>query len=1094
MRQSHLVVRHCLLCPPGHPRRSSILNNLALYLSTRYEKLGGMDGLDESVSLGREALLLHPPGNPLRSSFLSNLGKYLLTRYKQLGMIDDLTEAVLLGREALLLCPSGHPDRSLCLDSLGLYLSNRYNRLGGIDDLNEAVTLGREALLLRPSGHPDRPSSLNNLEGHLSTRYKQLGGIDDLDEAVTLGQEALLLCPSGHPRRPSSLNNLGLNLSTRYNRLGVIDDLDEAVTLGRETLALCPLGHSLRDTSLTCLATYLFSRYHRLGEIDNLDEAVVFGREAILLRPSGHPARPTSLSNLGGYLSTRYNRLGGIDDLEEAVTRAREALLLCPSAHPERFSFLNNLGFYLTTRYYRFKEINNLNEAVTLLREALLLCPSGHTDRPSLLSNLGDDLSARYKRLGVIDDLDEAVVLAREALLLRPSGHPGRSSALIRLGHILFSHYNHLFGPVDDLDEAVTLGREALLLCPSENPGRPSVLGNLGNYLTARYIRLERVDDVDEASQARSRSTSSLPIGAPAPVIVSNRSWELAFQFATSGLRKSTISTKRLNSVAQHFFFAQYKLRYVALQEPNCEEELFGLYVQLSDIPQVTSLNELSAIREWITAAERFQHPSTVLAYQTILRLLVHHLTILPPLPQHLDIVKKLTSSLAVDAFSAYLRHRSPTNAIELLEHGRGVFWSQLTRLSSSLDDVIASGAMGNTLAAKFTRLTSLILHALDSPGPHQHDQVSSPRSATCPGLSRFLLPSLFSDLQQAASGGPVIVVNASEYSCDALIVFVDREPVHVPLSLVTRRDVQDMSSKLRNLTLLSKRMDVAQDLRIFLRKLWDNVVSRIIDVLQTVQPLKTRIWWCPTAEFSLLPLHAAGPFRKGQRNLPELYISSYTPTLNALIRARQGVVSNAQGSRKSIVGIGQANASGQGELLSVGTELSSIGQLVDSLATFSRVEGTGSCISRVIEKLEQNEWVHFACHGIPNRQQPFNSAFALHDGRLTIQRIIQCQLKNPEFVYLSACHTTVGDKDSPDEVIHLAAAMQFVGFRSVIGTMWGVDDGEANRITSTFYKHLLGDSADLDYTRAAFALNRTMRELKDIPFDQRVLYIHLGA
>ncbi|KAF8423939.1 hypothetical protein L210DRAFT_257572 [Boletus edulis BED1] len=83
----------------------------------------------------------------------------------------------------------------------------------------------------------------------------------------------------------------------------------------------------------------------------------------------------------------------------------------------------------------------------------------------------------------------------------------------------------------------------------------------------------------------------------------------------------------------------------------------------------------------------------------------------------------------------------------------------------------------------------------------------------------------------------------------------------------------------------------------------------------------------------------------------------------------------------------------------------------------------------------------------------------ALHEGHLTIQRISGCDLENPEFAYLSACHTTVGDEDSPDEVIHLASAMQFVGFRSVIGTMWAVDEGEMNKITSTFYKHIVDET-----------------------------------
>ena len=40
---------------------------------------------------------------------------------------------------------------------------------------------------------------------------------------------------------------------------------------------------------------------------------------------------------------------------------------------------------------------------------------------------------------------------------------------------------------------------------------------------------------------------------------------------------------------------------------------------------------------------------------------------------------------------------------------------------------------------------------------------------------------------------------------------------------------------------------------------------------------------------------------------------------------------------------------------------------------------------------------------------------------------------EDPQSTYLSACHTTVGDGESPDEVIHLASVMQFAGFRWVI-------------------------------------------------------------
>ena len=338
-----------------------------------------------------------------------------------------------------------------------------------------------------------------------------------------------------------------------------------------------------------------------------------------------------------------------------------------------------------------------------------------------------------------------------------------------------------------------------------------------------------------------------------------------------------------------------------------------------------------------------------------------------------------------------------------------------------------------------------------------------------------------------------MIIVNASEYGCNALVVLVDRNPVHISSS-ITKDGVRELSSTLNGLTVRAKSMDVTRDLAILLRELWDDVVSPIIDFLQTVHPLQSRIWWCPTAEFSLLPLPAAGPYRKGQRNLASLYTSSYTPTLTAPIRARRHDPQHSPSEGKRFVGAGQAKAKGESELISVGAELANIEQRVDGLATFKRIEGEESCIARVTEELGKNEWVHLACHGLPNRKQPFESAFALHDGHFTIERIIRCKLENPQFAYLSACHTAVGDEESPDEVMHLASAMQFARFCSVIGTMWAVDDGETNEITSLFYDNVIDECGRLDYTRAALALNRVVRKLADIPFDQRILYIHLGA
>ena len=782
-----------------------------------------------------------------------------------------------------------------------------------------------------------------------------------------------------------------------------------------------------------------------------------------------------ALDNLAINLYSRHRQLRGVDDLNEAIVLARDALSLRPPGHPDRSSSLDNLAIHLVYRYKELRGIDDLNEAIILTRDALSLRPLGHPDRSRSLGNLAGNLGFRYNHLGGIDDLDEAIVLARDALLLRPPGHPDRSMALDNLAINLSLRYNQP-GRAGDLNEAIVLARDALSLRLPGHPLRSVSLNNLANHLVSRYEQLGGINDLNEAIVLARDAHSLRPAGHP------DRS-------------------KSLQDLARF-----HLIRFAKLAQAEDREEPFSLYAELEHVSQAVSSLDMFAAKAWINAAESSHHATALLAYETALRLLVEHLAALPSLPQHLAVLRSLSSSLAVDAFSACLRNQAPIQAVELLEQGRGLFWNQLTRLRSPLDDVIASGPAGKVLADEFKRLTSLIHIALHSSAADwQHDRVCHlnvelqnvvSKIRGLPNLSRFLLPALFSDLRLAASAGPVVIVNASQYSCDVLVVFVDKDPVHIPLS-VTREDVRELLSKLRALIKLAKTeepKEMEKRFMFFLRELWDAVVFPIIDFLRIACPPQSRIWWCPTAEFSLLPLHAAAPYRKGEKGVPQLYTSSYATTLTALIRARRPSSADSTAENKRLIAIGQAVPKGAGELLSVGTELTNIGQLVDGAATFTRMEGADSCISNVADELGKNEWAHFACHGIPNRQHPFESAFALRDGPFTIRRIIQCNLENPEFAYLSACHTTVGDQESPDEVIHLASAMQFAGFRSVIGTMWAVDDAQTNEITSEFYKHMMDESGGLDYTRAARALRKTMLSVKTIPMDQRILYIHLGA
>ena len=53
------------------------------------------------------------------------------------------------------------------------------------------------------------------------------------------------------------------------------------------------------------------------------------------------------------------------------------------------------------------------------------------------------------------------------------------------------------------------------------------------------------------------------------------------------------------------------------------------------------------------------------------------------------------------------------------------------------------------------------------------------------------------------------------------------------------------------------------------------------------------------------------------------------------------------------------------------------------------------------------------------------------------VTQLMQLSIQKASSVFLNACETAMGDANLPDEVIHLAAAMLFVGFCGAVGTMW---------------------------------------------------------
>ncbi|KAG2364428.1 CHAT domain-containing protein [Suillus spraguei] len=375
-------------------------------------------------------------------------------------------------------------------------------------------------------------------------------------------------------------------------------------------------------------------------------------------------------------------------------------------------------------------------------------------------------------------------------------------------------------------------------------------------------------------------------------------------------------------------------------------------------------------------------------------------------------------------------------------------------------------------------------------------------------GFSRFMLPPSYSQLQAAARNGPVIILVASQYSCSAIIVPTSGEPRHVslPRMNLTHLEVlkKDFAREIRHASCMPPE-ETRKELQGLLRTVWDEIMLPIVIVLQRDLRVgcRSRIWLCPTATFTSIPLHAAHPFRMKADGvtrelcLEDVYICSYTPTLLALIRSRQMMKTRVT---SSFAAIGQSEPdAGQGEALkAIDSELELVRKIVPATANPITLSGDEATRAGALDALQRNTWVHLACHGKQDHEQPYYSSFAMKDKPLTLLDIMEQDIPNAQFAFLSARHTAVGDKEAPDEVIHLAAGLQFSGFKSVIGTLWVVDDAVAKHVVEAFYENMvkdLKDGAMMDCAKAAWALNRATRSVKrKVPLEQRMVFIHIGV
>jgi hypothetical protein len=341
--------------------------------------------------------------------------------------------------------------------------------------------------------------------------------------------------------------------------------------------------------------------------------------------------------------------------------------------------------------------------------------------------------------------------------------------------------------------------------------------------------------------------------------------------------------------------------------------------------------------------------------------------------------------------------------------------------------------------------------------------------------------------LLEAASEGPLVVLNASRIRCEAIIITSERiKPVPLP-----KASNQDLCNWVTIIG--TSGIEHSSRLQECLAWLWEVIASPVLDVLDFKQTPTNdspwpRLWWIPTGLLSQLPIHAAGRHDRPGQSVLDRVVSSYSRSIAALIKARRDT-SNQKTNLGEKLLISMKETPGLSDLQYASEEIKVVANSWkrSQLCRPAKMECL-ECPTKtdILAGLQNCDLFHFAGHGISSPIDPLKSCLALKDWRenpLTVENLLSLESrrqKPPFLAYLSACSTGQNlARDLQDESINLMAAFQLVGFRHTVGFLWEMSDALLVEVAKAFYVELREAETARD-ADVAWSVHTVSRHLRD--------------
>ena len=1035
-----------------------------------------------------------------------------------------------------------------------LAFQNELALLVTIPEIEQTITKYLHLCQSLPRSHPNRTNLLCNLAAARSQRFALLEQRSDLDKAITHSTEAVLLSSAQHI--VFTLFHLAALLLSRHTGYRRPDDIKHIIKYFRflrinfHSLEAFDIPHTSGDLSTLLFHALALNLVLTPGEmVQDLEEMVPLIPELITADTLTYH-RKNAIEAFGMAVNKLRTEMFRREDTQLVADRAIQVLREATVLNPD-LGIAYALAMCLTSRFESMHVMNDCTEAITNFDRVIATCSPGNdlTPTESVVIMLIQGLLVSRVNLSPTPEILEDAIHRLRTLVSYPlddEDHTTLNTVLNAYTHWRFEYFgvtgNSGGTPPDTkftLHPVYCLAQTSGSVTISQIQERIYRLGDL-------TIAIKNGDNVEAAVEASRKLI---------PLQQSSDRWSLLSELDSGFadvLWYAYKRTKRLDYLNEAIITYQGLYKISATPElihfrVGCElrvtldarVRLLGLKQDLEELMQLCSelandgSGEVFARFQiscyWAANARTGLLPSAsiALAYETAMSLLQETLLFCPTLQtQHYRLANVLgkVGNFPSDYASYQTQNGQVKQAIETLEQGRALIWSEMRGLRTSIDQLrMADPALADKFSDINQRLESVtmsVAQSNDGEIERREDSIShrvltqrrllEERNSlishlrSLPGFEHFLKLPSFDFLNAAASHGPVIIVNSSRspFPSHIILLLKDSRPfiISTPPSFHNRAiQLENELLRVRNEKGPGSK-DYDFSLAFVLSDLYEIVGKRVIERLRKFKvPEKSRVWWCPTGAFCSLPLHAMGPIPSDDGKelyFSDLYIPSYTPTLAALIESRKrGSLSDASdNSKPSILLVAQPETlpGALDEIKAIEATKTTVKSLISKNAT----------PVTVIEGLRGHRFAHFVCHGLLETGKPFDASLELHKANLTLLEIVRSQLPAAEFAFLAACHTAELTEDSvADEGLHLTAAMQYCGFRSVVGTMWAMADTDGADLSKHFYKAIFADRDDQNGVpypeRSARALQiavKKLRKKRGMTLERWVNFVHYGA